>query len=164
MIRRDTKQLISAIICTCFKQFYQANIYDLNNSFSSLKINQPLKYLDSIDVLNECAKKWNISFKCVIYCPQFTTWVLKIWKYQLQENTILGIHVLPSRSITEKVELCLFCFVYHWVEISPTMMLSVVLFLPMNCPWWVGVHQGGLVVFRHLVQELQNISEQFWQR
>jgi hypothetical protein len=57
MIRRDTKQLISAIICTCFKQFYQADVYDLNNSFSSLKINLSLKYLDSIDMLNKCAKK-----------------------------------------------------------------------------------------------------------
>jgi hypothetical protein len=104
------------------------------------------------------------NMKCVIYCPQCTTWVLKIWKYQLQENNILGIHVHPSRLISWKVEICLLCFVYHWVEISPTMMLSVVLFLPMNCPWWVGVHQGGFVVFRHLVQELQNITEQFWKR
>jgi hypothetical protein len=157
MIRRDTKQLISAIICTCFKQFYQAHIYDLNNSFFSLKINRPLKYVDSIDMLRQ-------KMKCVIYCPQCTTWVLKIWKYQLQANTFLGIRVLPSRLITWKVELCLFCFIYHSVEISPTMMLSVVLFLPMNCPWWVGVHQGGLALFRHLVQELQNITEQFWKR
>jgi hypothetical protein len=52
-------------------------------------------------------------------------------------------------------------FLSHWYlpkQGEPTMLL-----LPLGSPWWVGVHWGGLVVFRAMVQELLN-TEQFCQR
>jgi len=33
------------------------------------------------------------------------------------------------------------------VEISQTMTLFAMLLVPFECPWWVGVHQSGFIMF-----------------
>jgi hypothetical protein len=54
------------------------------------------------------------------------------------------------------------CFVCH-IEISQITLFLMMFLVSLESRWWVWVHQGCLVVFRLMVQELLNI-EHFFQR
>jgi hypothetical protein len=51
-------------------------------------------------------------------------------------------------------------FVCH-IEISKTTTPLVTLLMPLESLQWIGVHQGGCVMFRPTMQKLLNIEQNF---
>jgi hypothetical protein len=59
-------------------------------------------------------------------------------------------------------EASLFVLFVFYVEISETTAPLAMLLVPLESPWWIGVHQLGFIMFGPMVEELLNIEQKFY--
>jgi hypothetical protein len=81
---------------------------------------------------------------------------LGVWPMSSSEqNSFITCKIHKSISITkDRKVVCLFCFVCH-VQISQTMVPTTMHLVSLKSPWSAqhGVHEGGFIMFRLMIQE-----------